>query len=92
MKRPTDVEILKVAADVAHEAGECIVEARAERRLRLSYKDGVELLTSADLSADRLIRAGIESVFPDHSILSEESSPDLSDPDALQVLYGLLIQ
>jgi myo-inositol-1(or 4)-monophosphatase len=83
MKRPTDVEILKVAADLAHEAGECIVEARAERRLRLSYKDGVELLTSADLSADQRICAGIESAFPDHSILSEESSPDLSDPDAL---------
>jgi len=83
MKRPTDVEILRVATDLAHEAGEGIVEARAERQLTLSYKDGVELLTSADLSADRLICAGIESAFPDHSILSEESSPDLSDPDAL---------
>ena len=41
-------------------------------------------MTSADLSADQLIRAGIESAFPDHLILSEESSPDLPDAGDLQ--------
>ena len=84
MKLPTDVEILNVAEDLAFKAGKSIVEARQSQRLTLSYKDGVELLTSADLSADQLIRAGIESAFPDHLILSEESSPDLSDAVDLQ--------
>ena len=83
MREATDAESLNVAEDLAFKAGKSIVEARQEQLLKFSYKDGVELLTSADLSADRLIRAGIESAFPDHSILSEESSPDLSDPDAL---------
>ena len=84
MKLPTDVEILNVAEDLAFKAGKSIVEARQSQRLTLSYKDGVELLTSADLSADQLIRAGIESAFSDHLILSEESSPDLSDAGDLQ--------
>ena len=84
MKLPTDVEILNVAKDLAFKAGKSIVEARQSQRLTLSYKDGVELLTSADLSVDQLIRAGIESAFPDHLILSEESSPDLSDAGDLQ--------
>ena len=86
MKLPTDVEILNVAEDLAFKAGKSIVEARQSQRLTLSYKDGVELLTSADLSADQLIRAGIESAFSDHLILSEESSPDLSDVSFLLVL------
>jgi len=84
MKLPTDVEILNVAKDLAFKAGKSIVEARQSQRLTLSYKDGVELLTSADLSVDQLIRAGIESAFPDHLILSEESSPGLSDAGDLQ--------
>ena len=84
MKLTTDVEILNVAEDLAFKAGKSIVDTRQSQRLTLSYKDGVELLTSADLSADQLIRAGIESAFPDHLILSEESSPDLSDAGDMQ--------
>ena len=41
-------------------------------------------MTSADLKADELIRGEIEKTFPNHNILSEESSPDLSDPTALR--------
>jgi myo-inositol-1(or 4)-monophosphatase len=36
------------------------------------------------LKADELIRGEIEKTFPEHSILSEESSPELCDPVALQ--------
>ena len=84
MRLPADIEILNIAEDLAFKAGKSIVDTRQSQRLTLSYKDGVELLTSADLSADQLIRVGIESAFPDHLIMSEESSPDLSDAGDLQ--------
>ncbi len=74
---------LEFAEDLASRTGALIAEARAGQALDLSYKDGNELLTSADLQADELIRGEIEKTFPAHNILSEESSPDLSDPQAL---------
>lgn len=76
-------DMLEFAEDLAHRAGVLIAAAREDQSLDLSYKDGNELLTSADLQADELIRREIEKAFPAHNILSEESSPDLSDPEAL---------
>ena len=77
-------DVLEFAADLARRAGEMIARTRAEQGLDLSYKDGAELLTSADLQADEMIRGEIEQAFPGHTILSEESSPDFSDTDALR--------
>ena len=76
-------EVLEFAEDLARRAGVLIAQARADRALDLSYKEGIELLTSADLQADQLIRGEIEKTFPDHGILSEESSPHLTDPAQL---------
>ena len=76
-------DMLEFAQDLARRAGVLIAAEREGQTLDLSYKDGNELLTSADLQADELIRGEIEKTFPGHSILSEESSPDLSDPEAL---------
>ena len=77
-------DMLEFAADLARRAGEMIARERADQNLDLNYKDGAELLTSADLKADELIRGEIEQAFPDHAILSEESSPDFSDTDRLR--------
>ena len=76
-------DMLEFAQNLARRAGVLIAAEREGQTLDLSYKDGNELLTSADLQADELIRGEIEKAFPEHSILSEESSPDLSDPEAL---------
>ncbi len=76
--------MLEFAEDLTRRAGMLIAEAREERALDLSYKEGIELLTSADLQADQLIRGEIEQTFPEHSILSEESSPALTDPAQLR--------
>ncbi len=78
-----EADILRFATELAHRAGEGIAEARRSHSLTLSYKEGVELLTSADLNADALIRSRVESAYPEHAILSEESSPNLSDAEAL---------
>lgn len=83
MSGTEDADALDFATDLAQRAGEEIAQARRSHDLTLSYKEGAELLTSADLSADALIRSHIESTYPTHAILLEESSPDLSDAAAL---------
>ena len=79
--------MLEFAEDLARRAGVLIAKARADRALDLSYKEGIELLTSADLQSDQLIRSEIEKTFPEHYILSEESSPDIADPARLPRLF-----
>lgn len=77
-------DALAFAEDLARRAGALIAKEREGQALDLSYKDGTELLTSADLQADKLICGEIEKAFPQHNILSEESSPNLKDPAALR--------
>ncbi len=69
--------ILKFTTDIAEQAGEHIVELRSTRKLNLDYKRGVELVTNADVAADKLITDAIRQRFPDHDIMAEESAPDL---------------
>lgn len=72
-------EILHFAQSVAREAGQLIMDERAKASLSHEYKNGDELVTNADLRADELICAAIGKEFPDHQILSEESSPDIGE-------------
>lgn len=72
-------DILQFTQTLAREAGELIVRERAGVGLSHEYKNADELVTSADLKADGLICESIARRFPQHKILSEESSPDLGD-------------
>lgn len=70
---------------IARQAGELILEERSKNELTHQYKNGQELVTNADLMADKLIVQAIKSAYPSHHILSEESSPEsvsFSDLDA----------
>lgn len=71
-------EISNFAMDLALRAGELITRERREAQFERRYKSGDELVTSADLKVDELIRKQISRSFPEHAILSEESSPDLT--------------
>lgn len=73
----------ELTVDLARQAGILIVEERNKAALTQEYKNGVELVTSADLMADKLIVDGIKARYPDDYILSEESSPDLRNPKGL---------
>lgn len=77
------IDILQFALTIARDAGELIVRERANATLTHDYKGGIELVTNADLMADRLICERISKQFPDHLIISEESSPD---PKGIQQL------
>src|SRR5690349_12605319 len=72
-------EIHQFAKDLARKAGDVIKNEREKNQVQQKYKNGSELVTSADLKSDELIRTAILKKFPDHRILSEESSPDLKD-------------
>ena len=74
---------LQFATATAREAGALIVKERADAELTHSFKGGTELVTSADLKADKLISDRIGARWPQHLILSEESSPDLGRVEQL---------
>ena len=70
-------DILLFTQALARDAGKLIVDERATAALTHEYKNGDELVTNADIKADQFICEAIARQFPDHQILSEESSPDL---------------
>ena len=72
-------DLLKFSQRLARQAGELIVQQRAAAPLNCDYKNGQELVTEADWQADRLICGQLAATFPDHGILSEESSPQLGE-------------
>ena len=72
-------DVLQFTLALARTAGELIVTERAGAALTLELKNGNELVTNADLAADNLICQRIAQRFPDHHILSEESSPNLGN-------------
>ena len=82
MKRFTDTELksmLGFAERLAIRAGKVIKELRNDK-LELDYKnEGIELVTSADLKSDEIIRAELSRRYPDIEIYSEESHSDDTD-------------
>ncbi len=78
------MEVLGFATDLAQQAGQLIFDRRSSNGITIDYKESIEMVTSADLEADRLICSRIASRFPTHQILSEESAPRLKDPRLLR--------
>lgn len=72
------------ALDLAREAGALIRGLREDAPLVHHFKHGNELVTNADLQADALICERIIARFPDHAILSEESSPTLGRVETIE--------
>ncbi|HJO95239.1 MAG TPA: inositol monophosphatase family protein, partial [Victivallales bacterium] len=58
------------------------------KKLILDYKNGIELVTSADIMSDKLIREEIYKHYPEHKIYSEEFiQDDLSDDFFVEPLW-----
>jgi len=67
-----DLNHLKaVALAAAHEGGN-FIRSRLDRTRRIEHKGEIDLVTEADLGAEKLIIDTIRTSFPDHTILSEE--------------------
>ena len=72
MNTPTP---LSIALNAALAAGEILRSMRASG-FECNKKGARDLLTSADLAAEKEILAHIKQAFPTHYILSEEASPE----------------
>ncbi len=62
----------RIAAEAAHVAGQRLRDIQHEAR-DITRKGHLDIVTDADLTADRLIQQTIHAHRPDHAILSEES-------------------
>ena len=83
-------DLLTFTQLLARETGELIVGERSSVPLTRNYKGGKELVTQADLKADKLICDRLKVAFPDHAILSEESSPQLQEVWNLSELVWII--
>ena len=66
--------LLRAAEEIAREAGQLLRERYAHPRAISAKSTPVDLVTDSDRAADALIRTRIAERFPDHVILTEESS------------------
>ena len=64
--------MLNFAIQTARDAGRILIE-RQGRSLQVSNKGDIDLVTEADLAAEKLIIERINSYYPRHAILAEES-------------------
>lgn len=62
------------AVRIAQLAGKKIKELRETKNYQESLKNGYELVTTADLISNEIIKSEIKSLFPQHHLLSEEEA------------------
>lgn len=72
--------ILDVTRSTAELAGRTIRSLRDEGKVDVSFKSEKDLVTNADLQAERVILDALRARFPNHAFLTEESFPGLRDP------------
>jgi myo-inositol-1(or 4)-monophosphatase len=78
-------EALDVAATVARKAGE-ILKAHFREDRQVQYKGRANIVTDMDLRVENSLKSLLQSEYPDHSIISEESEPISGDSD-----YGWIL-
>lgn len=65
--------MLNFAIQTAREAGRILAERFGRAALEVVHKGDIDLVTESDLAAERLIVAAIQTHYPRHAILAEES-------------------
>lgn len=69
---------LEFALAISREAGAILLRMREAADFGVHSKRGFELVTTADLDVDQMLRARISERWPDHLILSEEGAASVS--------------
>jgi myo-inositol-1(or 4)-monophosphatase len=67
-----EFNLLNFAIQTAHDAGRILAE-RFGRIIQISNKGDIDLVTEADLAAERFIIERVKSYYPRHAILAEET-------------------
>jgi myo-inositol-1(or 4)-monophosphatase len=70
--------LLNFAVQIAHDAGLILTERMGRKSLQVTNKGIIDLVTEADLAAERFIIERIQSHYPRHAILAEESGATVS--------------
>ena len=70
--------MLNFAIETAREAGNILLE-KFGRKIKISKKGEIDLVTEADLVSEKLIIERINTYHPKHSILAEESGEAILD-------------
>ena len=70
--------MLNFAVQIAHDAGLILTERMGRKSLQVTNKGIIDLVTEADLAAERFIIERIQSHYPRHAILAEESGATVS--------------
>jgi myo-inositol-1(or 4)-monophosphatase len=73
--------MLNFAIQTAQEAGHLLLD-KFGRKLEISKKGDINLVTEADLASENLIIERIRSYYPKHSILAEESGAAVPDGES----------
>ena len=68
--------MLNFAIETARQAGSILLE-KFGRKINISKKGEIDLVTEADLASEKLIIERIKSHYPKHSILAEESGESI---------------
>ncbi|MBX7136960.1 MAG: inositol monophosphatase [Oligoflexia bacterium] len=80
-------KVLQAATAAAIKAGNLIKSKRLSGDFSLSFKSGVDPVTSADIESEKLIIDQLATIMPGTLILAEESSPTISTSDMLKPLW-----
>lgn len=78
----------RIAVEAALEAGR-ILRWHFQRGLEIRYKGEIDLVTEADLASEQAVLARIQSAFPEHRVLAEESGETDRDSPWLWVVDPL---
>jgi myo-inositol-1(or 4)-monophosphatase len=70
--------MINFAIETAREAGQLLLE-KFGRKIAISKKGDINLVTEADIAAEELIIERIKSYYPKHSVLAEESGAAVLD-------------
>ena len=82
--------MLNFAINLAHQAGDLLRQGHARGvDTIITKQSAVDLVTEVDLASDRLIGESLRDRFPDHAILTEESSKELPERGAVWVVDPL---
>jgi myo-inositol-1(or 4)-monophosphatase len=75
------LQVLNFAIQTARDAGQLLLE-KFGRKISVSKKGDINLVTEADLASEKLIIERIKSYYPKHSILAEESGQAVISGDS----------
>ncbi len=67
------MELMDIAATLAREAGELVIEGRARAEVTSTKSSPIDIVTQMDVAAEGLLRSRLAQLRPDDAIMGEES-------------------